>query len=222
MGNLARRPPEELSFGIPCVRHHAANVPGFGVLRVELPRRSRAIDADVRVMHYAGVAGSKLQRPDEARPRRRNWQHEGPKHVAPVGANGKWLRHRDDEIGNAQLPAAGWRDCRSHEGARRPFRRTVGDPTLNQPELTICQAALAVELTSSGHRFPRRHDSALGGDSDLRQPLPDIAVGQQAERSDFAWAVAGRTTRQDDWRDVLIERHTLTGLPRQRDREGNG
>src|SRR5207244_11946004 len=63
MRGLTRRPAEKLSFGVSRVALHAARVAGLGIARVELTRRSRAIDAEVRVVHDARIAGTQLERP---------------------------------------------------------------------------------------------------------------------------------------------------------------
>ena len=102
---LAGRPAEHLPFGIASVPDHAADIARFGIARVELTRRACAIDAKIGVMHHASVAGPELDRAHEPRTSDSDRQHEGPEHIAAIGRHGVGLRHLQDDVRFAELPA---------------------------------------------------------------------------------------------------------------------
>ncbi len=123
------------------------------------------------------------------------------------------LRHADDEIGRAELPAVA--PVRQRRQRRRvALRRAVRDPLLQRLELGIGQAALALKVALPGDRLPRRHDPPRGHRRDLRRVPPHIVVGDQAERADLSRPMARRAAGPDDRRDVFGE-----GEPRLRLRE---
>ena len=91
---LPGRPAEQVARRIRGVLHHPADVPGFGIGRVQPARRARAVDAEVGVMHAAAVARPELDRPHVARGGRRDRQNEGAKEIWAVGPQGVRLGHR--------------------------------------------------------------------------------------------------------------------------------
>src|SRR5206468_11155447 len=74
---LSRCPPEELALGVARVRHHSTGVTRFRIALVEEPRRTRAIDAERRMMHHARVIGTEFERAHITWPRQRDRHDEG-------------------------------------------------------------------------------------------------------------------------------------------------
>jgi hypothetical protein len=201
MRSLPWRPAEQLSFRVTGVPFHTAGVSRIRVARVELPRRARPIDAEIRVVHDAGVPRMEFNRADVPGGLDRDRNDERAEDVASISRNGVFVRHPHHEIRTAQLPVV------SPVGRRRQpcdvaLRCTVGDPSLQQLKLGFGQPSRALKIAFPGDRFPRRHDPARRHVRNLRRVTPHIVVGDQAERSDLARTMAGRAAAPDDRRDV--------------------
>ena len=218
---LPRRPAKQLTFRVPRIAFHAAFVTRLGIAKIELMRRPRAIDAEVRMMDDARIAGMKFERPDVSRLRGRDRDHERPKDISAIRPHAIRLRHRHDEIGLTETPTTA---PRRHRRQRRPitFRCAVSNPALQHVELGVGQPPLVLKLAFTGFGFPRRHDPAAGDHLDLRQALLHVSVGQQTERADLAGAMAGRTTGPDDRCDVFREGGCRLRSSGRRDHQARG
>ena len=189
MRRLPRGPSEQLSFGIAGIALHAAGVARLRITRVELTRRARAVDAEVRMVDDARVAGMKFDSPHRPRQGRGNGEHESAEHVRAVGGHLVGLIHPDDQIRRSELPPVG--PVRPRRQRRRvALRSTAGDPLLDQLQLRIAEPPCVLELALPRDRLPWRHHAPGGGVGDLRRMPPDLVVADEAERSDFARPVA--------------------------------
>ena len=95
---LTGRPTQHVARRVARIGHHAADVPRFRVSRVQPARRLRAVDTDVRVMHYAAVPRLEFEPPHIARAIGRNRDHERAEDVLPRRAEHIRLLHQDDEV----------------------------------------------------------------------------------------------------------------------------
>ena len=155
---LPRRPTQHVAGGIGGVLHHAADVPGLGIGRVEPARRAGAIDADVRVMHAAAVAGPELDGTNVARAVCRNRQDEGAEEIRTVRPQGVGLRHRHHDVGSAELPPL----CERRHAAEGRRGSPSGPPWATQSwkrlNLLVGERAFVQEQSPRAFsRLPRWH-----------------------------------------------------------------
>src|SRR5688572_16633085 len=85
-------------------------------------------------------------------------QHKHARYVRAFCWKDEWRRHRDDEVGLAELPAAGPRRC-GGQVASITFARTVRDPSLECRDLRVSQGIQTDEPVPCRIDFPRRHDA---------------------------------------------------------------
>ena len=189
-------------------------VAGRRILVVEPPRRRRAIDADVGVVHDA-VAGTELERADEAPLAYRQRDDEDPEDIGPFRRQGvRW--RTDDEIGNAELPAAAGRGQR-RSIACGPFCRALVHPLLNRGDFGGRQPLLADEVAVAGLGFARRHGARARDGGNLRRAPPHLVECQDAEWTGAVRLVAGRAVTEEDRRDIPSECRLRECGPRQAD-----
>ena len=205
MRRLPRRPPEQLPFGIARVPLHAAGVARLGIARIELPRRSRAIDAEVRVMDDARVARTEFERAHVARTPTgigiTNVRNTSAPSAGTVYASGILTTRSGGPRRQPSAQAA----AEEESATVSPCWSAVRDPPLQLLQFIVGEPALVLELALARVRFPRRHDPSRGDRRDLRRATSDIVVGQEREWSDFAGTMAGRAAMPHDRRDVFVE-----------------
>ena len=200
--HLAGRPSKEVAVGIIGGLENDALVARLRIRLVELARRRRAVDADVRVMHGA-AARQELEAADVTRLVDGNRSHEVAEHIAAVGAK-RVIGQRDDEIGHAELPAAV--ECRRRSPiAAVAFRRAFVDPARQLIDFAIAQPPFADERTRSRIRLPRRHVSTARHFGDLSRVRLRVGEGDQAERRGSVGMMTARAARPEDRRDVAVE-----------------
>src|SRR5690349_17994949 len=117
------------------------------------------------VFHRLEVfAGGKLQR-----------NHEAAVVVPSLGGQLVRLRHLQDHVGLAKLPAIGklrWRRPIS----RVALRSTSLDPTVDELDLLFAEPALVGEWCRTRLCLPRGHAPLPGDSSDQLGPFADVAV----------------------------------------------
>ena len=142
----------------------------------------------------AGIARTELHRPDVARGRRRNRQHEGAKDIGAVGGTR-----------TARACAPRDRVCRAASRRSTSARRERRGIALRRPLAIHCwsdcsSASLRRRASAKsplpGVRLPRRHHTARGHVGDLRARAAGRRVGDQAERTDLAGPMADRAVGQ--------------------------
>ena len=158
------------------------------------------------MVHDAGVAGTEFDRADVARAIARDRDHEGAEDVGAVRGYRVLLRHADDEIGRAELPAAVPQRRRRRRSAALPSGAPSTIQRWSRSSSRVGEAALALERALPRLRFPRRHDPPRRHRRDLRGMAFHIVVGEQAEGPDLPRPMTRRAAVPDDRRDVPVER----------------
>ena len=117
----------------------------FRIASVELTRRLRTVNPEVRVMYDPRIARMKLDGANVPRARQRDRHDERAEKIAAVGAHGVRLRHRYDEVGRAEPPPAIPVRHRRQIGCIS-FGETTRNPSLDFVELSRRQPAVVLEL----------------------------------------------------------------------------
>ena len=210
-GDLSRRPAEEVAVGILGRARHQAVVSGERVGGVEPARRVGAIDADVGVVHDAGVARMELDAPHVAAFVNRDGQREDSECIGRVGAEHERLGQRDDEIGRAEQPTVG-KAGRARGSGWIAFGCSCGGPGLEPVEFAVAQRPLVGEVPDGWVDFPWGHEPRAGHLHNLPGPLSHLAVGREAKRSRASGAMAGRTGLMDNRGNLYPRRRRLLRL----------
>ena len=179
------------------MQHHALVAWG-GIPFVEPSRCRRGIDADVRVVNR-GMARLEFEPAHVRRSGAGDRDDEIAEHVGAAGGQrvgGK----RQDHIRRSELPAAAPRRRREVGGIS--FRRTCSDPAIDQVNLGLAQPPLADERAKPIFGLPGRHVPAPGDGRDLRRPLFDLGIGDEAERRRSVRAMAAGAAVVEHRRDV--------------------
>src|SRR5262249_14348527 len=204
-------PEEEVAVGIEAFglnRHIHSAESDLWVLLVAAARRPAAINQDVRVVEDFLVAGQKLNRLDVTRLRDRDRDDEVAEDISRSSGQRVRLWRLDDLIGLPQLPCfiEFWRGGKILSIA---FDHSLLNPLANGFDLLVAQSARISELAVAGFRQPWRHVSARGYGHDLSRAFFDFLNLEQAERTRPARVVAGQTVREEDRRDLFVERDLL-------------
>jgi hypothetical protein len=162
------------------------------------------VDQDERVVNDTHVAWAELDAADEARALEGDGEDEIPVNVLAFSGDGERLRHADNEVGFAQLPAASelWYGRRL---GGISLRGTVVMPAPEQGDLVRGEPALADELSIALDRQPRWHRVIGRYLGNLFRALSDIFVRQERKRSGLAGAVAGGAVLEHYRSDVACE-----------------
>ena len=206
----AGRPTEKVAVGLEGVAEVHALETRTGVAGVPVPGGPGPVEHDHGMMDDAGISGAQLNRGHVPRPGQRQGDHEVAEQIASACSQGIGLRHLHHQIRYPQLPPLGPLR-RLGRLLRVAFGRPFPHPALNHPDLGIAQSPHAREIAVPGLRFPRRHVALRGHLGNQVRPLPDIAVGEQAERRRFPGPVAGGAVPEDDGSDILVEGHRSPG-----------
>ena len=203
---LARGPAKEVSVG-KFRRRQTAIETGITIRGIQLPRPSRAIDANIGVMDHATVAGMKFECPHVPAFANRSRNDEVAEGISPTGRQRIRVRKADDEVRFAEPPS------RRDDWRRRQIRRVALngapiDPLLNETDLVRVEATRAEEFVAvPGFRLPRRHAASVCRPCDRHSPGSDVPVGEEAERGNLSGPMTGGAVFEHDRRDVLRERH---------------
>ena len=135
----------------------------------------------------------------------RGAQHEVAIDVFPGRAQIERPRRRHNRVRRPELPPL---------GPGRRLRQVGGialglaplDPSLNGVDLIVAQPPLAEDRILPALGQPRRHVPLGRFLGNLPGVLDGVGVGQERERRHFARAMAWGAIREQDRRDVLVER----------------
>ena len=210
---LSGSPAEEVTVGVSGRVGDQAVVAGRRILLVEPPRRRRAIDADVGVVHDA-VPGAELEAAHETplADRQRDRRRCGRRRCLPSSAYTPAAERRDRVRRAASrrfLPASAAGPPGCPRGARLR-------PLLNRGDVGRREPILADEVAVPGLGLPRRHGARPRDGSDLRGAAPHFLVGQDAERTRTVGLMAGSAVTKQDRGDILRERHLRGVRPEAR------
>lgn len=152
-----------------------------------------------------------LDRVDVAAGAARRGDHAGTKHIAISRRQRERLRHLDNQVGFAELPARRERR-RLRQSGGIALDGTATDPAKDRFHFLVAEATLAEERSVARLRQPGRHVTILDDDGDVLGMAADVVVGQQAERRGAVGPVAGGALLPDNRRHVARERR----CPRRR------
>ena len=214
-------------------RHVSANRtvghPGLGVaaalgrrdpgLRIDQPLRSGlAVERD-DVVHDAPIAGSHFDALDpgvflESR------RHHDPLVIdRPRGRDAERLRHLEDLVGLADVPAVE-EGQRSGCLPRIALGRAAIGPAGDRVDLRLRETTVVLEVADGRIGVPRRHLPAHGGSLHGRRPGARVAVGQHRKRRRFARPMAGLAMLLEHRHHVFVVRHAA-GLRGSQGRKGD-
>ena len=151
-----------------------------------------------------GVAGPELHASHVAGAVDGAGDHEVADHVGTVGREGVGLRHPDDQVGLAQLPALGPLGGRG-KVRRLPFRQLSLQPGLEQFQFLDGEPPVPDEAAFSRLGQPGRHVAGARDHLDLARPRLHFLIGEEAEGSHLPRTVAGSAALVDDGGDVPVE-----------------
>ena len=175
-------------------------------LRIDQPLGSRpAVERD-DVVHDGPITGPHLDSFDPGvlvEPHR----HHDPLVIdRPHGRDAERLRHLEDLVGLADVPAF-------EEGQRRGrllrialVRAGIG-PAGDRVDFRLRQAPVVREVADRRIGVPRRHLPADDGPLHRRRPGTRVLVGQHRKRRRFARSMARLTILLEHWHHVFVERH---------------
>ena len=174
-------------------------------------------------MDDVGRTGAKLQAAHVAGRVDRQWDDEDAEHVRAV----RWQRvgrHRDDEIGRAELPAAGKAGRKRHR-IQIAGRSARVRPLAEQVDVPRVETLFADESVATGLGLPRRHVAAGGDRGDLTGPLLRRVIRRQIEWAGAAGVMTRSASAVDDRRYVFREGDPRrlrrnAGAARERERRG--
>src|SRR5437867_3196664 len=131
-------------------------------------------------MMHALVTRTQFHGLDVASAGRRDRDDEIAIHILPAGRESVRLRHLNDQVRLAELPAlAPFR--RGGQVCRCAFHSPFGDPLLNKADLINAEVTSSREFTEARLWRPRRHKAALSYCSDVSRMFFHLGIGQQIE-----------------------------------------
>src|SRR6266481_4294797 len=159
-------------------------------------------------MDHVLVTGSDLHGLQPARLIHGRAENKIPVLIGSLGRQQVGLLGFDDQIGFPDLPAFHKIGNRRQVGSCA-FHRAAFDPFCDQRNLLVREMKFIGKLEFSGFRKPGRHEFGLRYRGDLSGMRLCILIGEQRERSCFAWSMAARARAKENRRDVAVESDLL-------------
>ena len=155
-------------------------------------------------MHHAAVTGMNLDRAHPLVLRQVDRQNHVLIIDLRVGRNLERMRQADHHAGAVDLPVVGPLD-----GTNRvlflSFQRSARHPLVDGRDLLRLQDVLGRKFTAAFVGEPGRHFLRLHRIDDRLRPRPDLFIGNQWHRPDFARPVAGLAARLQNGQDFFIK-----------------
>lgn len=164
---------------------------------------ARLDDRDDRVMNVRTIAGPDFRRdhPHVFLERRLHVVRS----VVDDASRGdlKLLRHLDDDIRRADLPAGHEMLEQRRQILRRALWRASVDPCHDRVDILRPEARVVAEGSVVRIREPRRHRSSRHAVANRLRPRPGVGVRDQRHRTHFTRPMAAHAVLVQDWRDIL-------------------